>query len=131
MPAVSDGSGEHPSARPIRDQLSETHMKPLWPRPVAWLLVAALSALIACQATAPGDHPQVAAGPDVSPISLFIEPRDGSGPIVEAIASARSSIRIKAYLLTSSDIIGALQAGADCQQQVVWLKGLSQILVGS
>lgn len=87
-------------------------MKPKWPRLAAWLLVAALSLIVACQPAAPGDSTKATPKSYASSLALFIEPQDGYTPIVDAIDNARRSIRVKAYLLTSSDIIDALQAAA-------------------
>ncbi len=44
--------------------------------------------------------------------TLYIQPRDGIAPILNAINAAKTSIRLKIYLLTESkqDVIDALSA---------------------
>jgi cardiolipin synthase len=42
--------------------------------------------------------------------TLFVEPDDGSGPVLAAIGSARSSVEVVVYLLTDRPVIDALIA---------------------
>ena len=74
-------------------------------RPMALLLSITVVALLAAASLLLADRP---ARSGSGPISLFVEPRDGDAPVLQAIGSARSAIDVEVYLLTDRPVIEAL-----------------------
>ncbi len=74
-------------------------------RPKILLLLVPVAAMLAASLLLLTGRP---ARSRSGPMSLFIEPRAGDAPVLEAIGSARSAIDVEVYLLTDRPVIQAL-----------------------